>query len=172
MIKLYSEQKKNKTLWPLFMDGRFKCLKASEPTTRRQFTFYHWVPRNSWYSFKRARKGERLSWPWTYPVVFNTGPLDWESSALTTRQLLHMKQDSNSFILIFDKVFHYIMLTCTQKLTEVIQILQSIFSASVNRLFFSEDVSVRSSRPDVFCKKGLLKKFAKFTGKHLYQNLF
>ena len=120
MIKLYSEQKKKTTLWPLFMDGRFKCLKASEPTTRRQFTFYHWVPRNSWYSFKRARKGERLSWPWTYPVVFNTGPLDWESSALTTRQLLHMKQDSNSFILIFDKVFHYIMLTCTQKLTEVI----------------------------------------------------
>ena len=127
MIKLYSEQKKKQTLWPLFMDGRFKCLKASEPTTRRQFTFYHWVPRNSWYSFKRARKGERLSWPWTYPVVFNTGPLDWESSALTTRQLLHMKQDSISFILIFDKVFHYIMLTCTQKLTEVIQILQSIF---------------------------------------------
>ena len=30
----------------------------------------------------------------------------------------------------------------------------------------------RSSHPEVFCKKGVLKKFAKFTGKHLCQSLF
>ena len=30
----------------------------------------------------------------------------------------------------------------------------------------------RSSRPVVFCKKGVLENFAKFTGKHLYQSLF
>ena len=30
----------------------------------------------------------------------------------------------------------------------------------------------RSSRPKVFFKKGILKNFAKFTGKHLYQSLF
>ena len=30
----------------------------------------------------------------------------------------------------------------------------------------------RSSRPKVFCKKGVLKNFPKFTGKHLCQNLF
>ena len=30
----------------------------------------------------------------------------------------------------------------------------------------------RSSRPEVFCKKGALRNFAKFTGKHLCQNLF
>ena len=30
----------------------------------------------------------------------------------------------------------------------------------------------RSSRPDVFCKKGVLKNFAKFTGKNLCQSLF
>ena len=30
----------------------------------------------------------------------------------------------------------------------------------------------RSSRPDVFCKKGVLSNFAKFTGKHLCQNFF
>ena len=30
----------------------------------------------------------------------------------------------------------------------------------------------RSSRPDVLCKKGVLKNFAKFTGKHLCQSLF
>ena len=67
---------------------RFNCLKAAA-TSRRQFTFYHSVPRNSWYSFYRPRKDERLSRPWSHPVVLNTGPLDWESSALTTWPLLH-----------------------------------------------------------------------------------
>ena len=30
----------------------------------------------------------------------------------------------------------------------------------------------QSSRPEVFCKKGVLRDFAKFTGKHLCQRLF
>ena len=30
----------------------------------------------------------------------------------------------------------------------------------------------RSSRPEVFCKKGVIRNFAKFTGKHLSQSLF
>ena len=30
----------------------------------------------------------------------------------------------------------------------------------------------RSNRPEVFCKKGVLINFAKFTGKHLRQSLF
>ena len=30
----------------------------------------------------------------------------------------------------------------------------------------------RSSRPEVFCEKGVLRNFAKFTGKHLFQSLF
>ena len=29
-----------------------------------------------------------------------------------------------------------------------------------------------SSRPEVFCKKGVLRNFTKFTGKHVYQSLF
>ena len=33
-------------------------------------------------------------------------------------------------------------------------------------------LKVRSSLPDVFCKKGALRNFAKFTGKHLCQSLF
>ena len=33
----------------------------------------------------------------------------------------------------------------------------------------SED---RSSRPEVFCKKGVLRNFTKFTGKHLCQSFF
>ena len=30
----------------------------------------------------------------------------------------------------------------------------------------------RSSRPDIFCRKDVLRKFEKFTGKHLYQSLY
>ena len=33
-------------------------------------------------------------------------------------------------------------------------------------------ITDRSSRPEVFCKKGVLRNFAKFTGKHLCQSLF
>ena len=76
-----------KTLWPLLWMW-FNCLRAIA-TWRRQFTFYHKVPRNSWYSFYRPRKDEGLSRPWSHPVVLNTAPLDWESSVLTTRSLLH-----------------------------------------------------------------------------------
>ena len=38
-------------------------------------------------------------------------------------------------------------------------------------LKFSQIFS-KSSRPDVFCEKGVLRNFAKFTGKHLCQSLF
>ena len=76
------------TLWPLFVDGVL-LPQGYRATSRRQFTFYHQVPRTSWYSFDRLRKDERLSRPWSHPVVLNTEPLDWESSALTSRPLLH-----------------------------------------------------------------------------------
>ena len=39
-----------------------------------------------------------------------------------------------------------------------------------NTLAFSGHVG--SSRPKVFCRKGVLRNFAKFTGKHLCQSLF
>ena len=66
----------------------FNCLKATA-TSRKQFTFYHSVPRKSWYSLCRPRKDERLSQPWSHTVVLNTGPLDQEPAALTARPLLH-----------------------------------------------------------------------------------
>ena len=34
------------------------------------------------------------------------------------------------------------------------------------------ECTVRSSRPEVFCKKGVLRNFTKFIGKHLCQSLF
>ena len=39
-------------------------------------------------------------------------------------------------------------------------------------LKFYNFVKVKDSRPEVFCKKGVLWNFSKFTGKHLYQSLF
>ena len=83
MIFRVSSSKK-KTLWPLFMN-RVQLPKVYGATTRRLFTFYHSVPRNSWYPFDQTWKDERLTQPWSHPVALNTGPLDWGSSALTNR---------------------------------------------------------------------------------------
>ena len=69
------------------MDG-VQLPQGYRATTRRQFTFYQQVPRNSWYSFDRPRKDERLS-----------QPLVWESSALTTRPLVHKIIKSHCLIL-------------------------------------------------------------------------
>ena len=109
--------KKNIKLYGPFLWMGFNCLKA-RATSRRQFTFYHWVPRNSWYSFYRSRKDERLSQPWSHSVVLSTGPLDWESSALTTRPLLHVKMASDQLLHCFkitasDQLLHsYHLLHC------------------------------------------------------------
>ena len=59
-------------------------------SSRGQLTFYHKVPRNPRYSFYWPRKDEWLSRPWSHRVVLNTGPLNCESSALTTRPLHHL----------------------------------------------------------------------------------
>ena len=46
-------------------------------------------------------------------------------------------------------------------------------SMAKNKFAYSFIVeNIRSSRPEVFCKKGVLRNFAKFTGKHLCQSLF
>ena len=82
---LLNQNNKKKNYGPFLWMG-FNCLKA-RATSRRQFTFYHKVPRNSWYSFYRPWKNERLSRPWSHPVVLNMGPLGWESSALSTKNL-------------------------------------------------------------------------------------
>ena len=68
----------------------FKLPQGYKATMRRQFSLYREVPRFPWYSFDRPQKDERLSRPWSHPVVLSPEPLDWESSALTTRLLLHI----------------------------------------------------------------------------------
>ena len=78
-------QKQLKTLlkkfYGPFLQMGFNCLKATA-ISRRQFNFYHSVPRNSWCSFYRPLKDEKLSRPWSHPMVLNTGRLDWEIQRL------------------------------------------------------------------------------------------
>ena len=76
-----------------FMDGA-QMPQGYRATLRRQFTFYHQVPRKSSYSFDRPQKDERLSQPCSHPVVLNTGSLDWEFSTLSTRPELKLMKKS------------------------------------------------------------------------------
>ena len=86
--EIFCKKQLFKKLYGPFLWTKFHCLKA-RVTSRRQFTFYLLVSRNSWYSIYPPQKDERLSRPWSHLVVLNTGPLSWESSALTTTPLLH-----------------------------------------------------------------------------------
>ena len=60
---------------------RVQLSQGQRSTSRRQFTFYHYFSRNFWYSFYKLQKDERLSRPWSHPMVLKKGLLDWESSA-------------------------------------------------------------------------------------------
>ena len=68
--------------------------------------------KKAWYSINQPRKDERLNQR-SLPMVLNSKPLDWESSALTTRPLSHLfisllqkirlnKPSSEPFSLSFD----------------------------------------------------------------------
>ena len=47
-----------------------------------------------------------------------------------------------------------------------------ICGVGCTNLAFFKRLSVRSNRPEVLCKKSVLRNFAKFTGKYLCQRLF
>ena len=110
-------------LWPLFMDG-VQLPHGQSNFEEAVYFLPPLSPRNSWYSLQRPRKDERLSQPWSHPVVLNTGPLDWESSALTTR--------SRRFKRFFDAfVFGKIYFQSTRKnLRNLIQGCESTFCFS------------------------------------------
>ena len=80
----------NNTLWPLFTGG-VQLPRGYRAISRTQFTFYHQVPRKSWYSFDQPRKDERLSRPWSEPkfthrVTNSKWSFLFFSSELLTRQ--------------------------------------------------------------------------------------
>ena len=67
---------------PFFMDGvklppRLQALQGGSLLFTIQFPEIPGI-----YSFYQPQKDERLSQPWSHPVVLNTRPLDWESSTL------------------------------------------------------------------------------------------
>ena len=51
-----------KALWVLFMDG-VQLSEGYRATARRQFAFYHSVPRSFWYSFNQLQWDKRLNKP-------------------------------------------------------------------------------------------------------------
>ena len=62
-------------------------------------------------------------------------------------------------------------------LTALDMALNPPLSHKISTEYYNTDVckdpnGYRSSRPAVFCKKGVLRNFAKFIGKHLSQRLF
>ena len=70
----------------------FNCLKATEPLQRGSLLFTTKFPEIP------GRKDERLSRPWSHPVVLNLGPPDWESTALTTRPFIQQVYLQNFLI--------------------------------------------------------------------------
>ena len=54
----------------------------------------------------------------------------------------------------------------------LVQRLLSIDALVLHPSVLPKYTKFRSSRPDVFCRKGVLRNFGKFTGKHLCQSLF
>ena len=73
------------TLQPFFIDGVRLPRVPQEGDTLLLITKSPEIPGT--HSLGRPRKDERLSRPWSYPVVLNTELLDWESRTLTTRPL-------------------------------------------------------------------------------------
>ena len=76
------------------MDG-IQLLQGCRATSRRQLTFYHSVLKINLYYFNQPQEDERQIPPWSHPVGLDLRPLYWESSALTTRPLLHKDLSHN-----------------------------------------------------------------------------
>ena len=91
-INTNRRKKKFKQIYGPILCMGFNCVKVTE-LYKETVYFLPLIPRNFWYSFDRPRKDEKLSWSWRHPVVLNSGPLDWKSSALSTRPFLH--EESN-----------------------------------------------------------------------------
>ena len=64
------------------------------------------------------------------------------------------------------------ILTKENKITGLLRKLQRRWYFELSKICWTEFYILRSRRPKVFCKKGVLKNFAKFTGKHLCQSPF
>ena len=74
-------------------------------TTRRMLTFYPSVPRSSWHSIDQPRKDERLSWPWSQPVVFSPKLNIFSSEKFTTSKIFVVTVRGQTFAVICSDSF-------------------------------------------------------------------
>ena len=65
-------------------------------------------------------------------------------------------------------VFASMFLRFSSFFCELVMQLQRVYMT----LLLVAPENIRSSRPEMFCKKGVLRNIAKFTGKQLCQSLF
>ena len=87
-------------------------------------------------------------------------------SSTPFRQVRYLRVE----ILQFRTKFKTVMASCW-RFTRIL--VTSGGFQSFSRRFLSQEISpFRSSRPEVFCKKGVLRNFTKFTRKPLCQSLF
>ena len=107
------------------------------------------VPSNSWYSLCRPRKDERLSRPWSHPVVLNTEPLDWESSALTTRP-------AQLWVLIIDSVVQLRWYLVLRYFLPFSNESVTVLSWKCDGTSFMASARISSNLSNNFCCNGLI----------------
>ena len=97
---------------------------------------------------------ESISVTWAIQAVFSTWPKGQDKNLNISRTKRAFKMKQKVFFIIF----------------------KGLSLKQIKRIFFGRWEHLRdqfrSSRPKLFCKKGVLRNFAKFTGKHLCQSLF
>ena len=97
----------------------------------------------------------------------------WKCGSKAYRQCLRKKTHTKKMNKIVSLNFSFT--------TRYLSVLTSFLPSDVKPILSSKELSFcsalisinnLSSLPEMFCKKGVLKNFAKFTGKHLCQSLF
>ena len=68
------------------------------------------------------------------------------------------------------KILFMAQYTCWRDFSNIINIMPN--SRSSHSPAFIRITVIRTSRPELFCKKGALRNSTKLTGKHLYQSFF
>ena len=98
-------------LYGPFLCKGLNCLEATEPLWGY---FYHYAPRNLWYSLDQSQMDERLRWSWSHPVVLNSCnsllttkfKLKWQYVKLTFWHIVLWPLTVNSSKLVLSFIWH------------------------------------------------------------------